>query len=813
MKLKLKNFRCYENKEFDFGSEGLTLLSGPSGCGKSSIMMAIMFVLYGLGNKLVMFGKTSCSVEFEFEDIYIKRSKKPNRLILTNKKSNEEFEDDTAQSIITQRFGNAFEITSYVQQNTLNSFILMSPLDKLAFLEKFAFSGIDLSQLKGRCSAIIKKRNEELIASTSKLEMASEYLKNYPKPEKQLFPIKTSNKEKTSKNEETRLKNTKILLKRSEKNVEKLKNELTDTIIYKSQIETKKELLVSINEKIKQNELEKNNINYEGDEKLQYHESLLKNFLSEKQLFLLQEKYDIDKKRLQTMEDNEKNNTEKELKEIEDNLWKEYSEEDILKNINEYENIIKDAEKLYFLKINLDDCKIDNNKHLENKKTLQNNKISLQQKKDLLNKLNLQKEIYSCPSCDSSLKIKDNKLYLVENLEIEDNINLEELKKQITILVKTTEKLEYVVGDECVKITKQSEIQKKIDIIEKQYEEQIPDKNDLENTLTYLKEYKREQEQLEKKKKKLQNKDLSSSLEIFKNQLLAQENTINNLKKYKSEVAVTNIDEEELRTIINTQQKKKQSIILYDKHNKDLFEQLLNSQKSLDILKENFFKKYENERTTDDIKNEISKIENEVLDLKNTYEKHEKNIKDIEKYNKYIEEIKIWNEWKQKVNNLTDEEQKNQKRYASSLLLKDKILEAESLAILNIISSINTHAQEYLDIFFPVDPIVVRLSAFKTSKKNISKPQINLEIDYKGMEADINMLSGGELARVILAYTLALSEIFNSPMIMLDECTASLDQDMTSIVMDGIRKNFGNKLTVVIAHQVISGEFDRQICL
>jgi ABC-type multidrug transport system fused ATPase/permease subunit len=75
------------------------------------------------------------------------------------------------------------------------------------------------------------------------------------------------------------------------------------------------------------------------------------------------------------------------------------------------------------------------------------------------------------------------------------------------------------------------------------------------------------------------------------------------------------------------------------------------------------------------------------------------------------------------------------------------------------------------------------------------------------------MLSGGELARVVLAYTLALAEIFNSPMIMLDECTASLDQDMTSIVMDGIRKNFGNKLTVIIAHQVISGDFDRQISL
>jgi len=37
MKLKLKNFRCYTEKEFDFGEYGLLLLSGPSGIGKTAI--------------------------------------------------------------------------------------------------------------------------------------------------------------------------------------------------------------------------------------------------------------------------------------------------------------------------------------------------------------------------------------------------------------------------------------------------------------------------------------------------------------------------------------------------------------------------------------------------------------------------------------------------------------------------------------------------------------------------------------------------------------------------------------------------------
>jgi ABC-type transport system involved in cytochrome bd biosynthesis fused ATPase/permease subunit len=75
------------------------------------------------------------------------------------------------------------------------------------------------------------------------------------------------------------------------------------------------------------------------------------------------------------------------------------------------------------------------------------------------------------------------------------------------------------------------------------------------------------------------------------------------------------------------------------------------------------------------------------------------------------------------------------------------------------------------------------------------------------------MLSGGETSRVILAFTLALAEIHNSPLILLDESTASLDQDLTSSVITGLKENFSNKLVVLIAHQVVQGVFDTVIKL
>ena len=150
--------------------------------------------------------------------------------------------------------------------------------------------------------------------------------------------------------------------------------------------------------------------------------------------------------------------------------------------------------------------------------------------------------------------------------------------------------------------------------------------------------------------------------------------------------------------------------------------------------------------------------------------------------------------------------------HASATNLKEKILEAESVAMLNIIDSINAHARVYLDCFFPDNPISVNLQTFKETKKS-TKPQINIEIEYKGMEADINMLSGGELSRVILAYTMALAEMFNTPLLLLDECTSSLDQDLTETVFNSIRENFNGKITLLIAHQVVMGTFDKIINL
>ena len=138
MKVILKHFKCWEDKTFDLGSDGITLIKGKSGRGKSSILEAIAFALFGKIQKVQMYGKKSCLVTFLFNDVEITRTKGPNRLTL--QKDDKMYEDDAAQHIIYSMFGNHYDGIGYMKQDMYKSFVLLSPSDKLAFIRNFVFT-------------------------------------------------------------------------------------------------------------------------------------------------------------------------------------------------------------------------------------------------------------------------------------------------------------------------------------------------------------------------------------------------------------------------------------------------------------------------------------------------------------------------------------------------------------------------------------------------------------------------------------------------------------------------------------------------
>jgi len=212
------------------------------------------------------------------------------------------------------------------------------------------------------------------------------------------------------------------------------------------------------------------------------------------------------------------------------------------------------------------------------------------------------------------------------------------------------------------------------------------------------------------------------------------------------------------------------------------------------------------------LKSDIEIITNELDGLYLKRNKHERNMSKIEEWKRAKDDMKKYTSWEEKVLGLQEDESVARDEYGAAMSLRDKILEAESIAMINLVESINTHARVYLEDFFEDDPIVVNLRAFK-KVQNVTKAQVSMDIEYKGMECDFQMLSGGEMSRIVLAYTLALAEMFNSPLLLLDECTASLDQETTNHVFDSIKEHFGGKLTIIVAHQVVTGIFDRSVSL
>jgi len=137
--------------------------------------------------------------------------------------------------------------------------------------------------------------------------------------------------------------------------------------------------------------------------------------------------------------------------------------------------------------------------------------------------------------------------------------------------------------------------------------------------------------------------------------------------------------------------------------------------------------------------------------------------------------------------------------------LRQIILKTESEIIEHKIAEITRLVNVYADEMF-VEPISVQMRMTKKTQTQVEKVQVQLEVFYKNMNCDISLLSGGEQARLNLAFILAFAHVFHSPLLLLDECTSNLDQELTSTVLEHI-ESVGIGKVILIAHQIVEGNF------
>jgi len=237
----------------------------------------------------------------------------------------------------------------------------------------------------------------------------------------------------------------------------------------------------------------------------------------------------------------------------------------------------------------------------------------------------------------------------------------------------------------------------------------------------------------------------------------------------------------------------------------------------------------------------VNEVESEISEFsdneKGDNEKGDKNYADLlseereklesfvsknDSYKSYLEKLNTWHKESKEIEKIQNikksiEEAIKNKQYFSDRLrclvkLRDHVKNAEQKCISDFIYSLNQHASLYIEQFFPDEDIRIELKTTQETKSTgKEKISLNFELSYRQINGDLSYLSGGERDRVNLAFTLALSEIINNRVLLLDECISSLDAETTNIVLENLREKYKGKLVILVSHQATQGFFDRVI--
>lgn len=741
MKLTLKNFCCWEDKTFDFPDTGNILLSAPSGSGKTSIIRAIMFALFGTGNKIVTHGKKKCSVELVFHDLHILRTKSPCNLTV-----NYTLENDEAQKFLNLKFANDM---FHLDQHTKNTFVLMNPLDKLSYLEDLALHDVEISQIKEKIKKKIK-RNEGIVQDCeSKLSVYQSLLNELIIPE---MPNLTKDEMKLNSQEIEekieRLKNQSIDLKREKQvaqHVEEVTQQLNQLLSQQDELPTYKDVDLLI--KSKEIVLEK----IEQCKKYQKYQKYLDEYNNQKNLLddsiqHKKEKLEIEIQNLKTVDFKfTKLDCETQI----DNFKKRKE------MVNQLAQLSKDV--------------LDKSENLE------------QERKELERKirnLELLIQSYECPSCSTRLRLNGNRLETVEKVIDDQDVSthLRNSKKQLKEIGKREEQQ-----------AQSRYVEKQIEKLEKIIEK-IPEIQNIDEIKEIYQSILDNEQQIKHCKKEL--KTVNSSFETMSNKLDTLEKKC---EKWKCEKVNDNLED---------------LIVQHSDLEREINHAEINNLKIKKIARQ--IRALETEIESQKIQKTSLEIEQEIYSFQDLIIENNKLLDKLFKFAQYTDCMDKKHSYESTTRELNSKHNSSQNLVKQLQMFQHRILQAEGIAISQLIETINASVQFYLEQFFDdTEPMIVYVTSTKDSKK-IKKVQIGLEIHYKNNIVDFQTLSGGERDRVILAFTLAFADINNSPLIILDECTSSLDQETANKVFEFIQQDH-DRLYIIVAHQVVTGLFDKVI--
>lgn len=442
-----------------------------------------------------------------------------------------------------------------------------------------------------------------------------------------------------------------------------------------------------------------------------------------------------------------------ELKRINDMLleiplaWQKYKKEEAEEFIEDYRKDIALLEEYNTICIKLDSIQKDA-EQLDN----------LYWEKSKLEKAC--EKILQCPNCDISLALQESVLRIISDekdiLKLETSkrqVLLKTIQQKIDTLLQTTKSMSYL-EEKKLQINESIDVTENLDKL----------KDDLKWLTQYIDtnvRYESRQLQAEKGKRELLQKLGSTGIDSTDDEIASLKKKLDGLNKKEY-----------------LENKKKQLTLELSQVDHTLCTDSLMTNEEIQAQKE-----YYNSIIYEWMEYKIFRLQKEKWDV-------------------YISA-------KSRMQSMEKQLEKLRKELDATIRLKQLILVTESEMIEKNMDHIQNLVNMYCSKLFE-EPLTVYLSTQKRTQTQTEKVQVTLNVYYKQINCDISYLSGGEQARLNLAFILAFAHVFGSPLLLLDECTSNLDQELTDTVMEQISDVQIPKV-ILIAHQIVEGKFEQII--
>ncbi len=787
--LSLNNIRSYKNDDIKFKT-GTSLFEGDIGSGKSTILMAVEFALFGLGNQkgdsLLRKGakKGTVTLEFNIEDdeYLVQRSliRKDNdgpvrqekgvlgingsKIQLSPSEIKEKilkilnFKEPLnprAQSVI-------FRYAIYTPQEDMKYVLSQKPDERLQTLRK-AFGIEDYKIAAENANLIsrsIKDKIIELKAKTSDLD----------EKRNELFLLK-GNLEKNENDNKKAISSKDVLeevinkQKESLEELQKLELDLKEVQTkiphLKKQAEDKKELITKNLAEIKISEEENQQkliFEIEKLEKIQKPTDETEEHLSNKiaKIKKIVKEKDVLEANLRVLEENlqivenelddQKNKTSEELKTEKDTIISKIEEQNnlIKSNKDQLEIISKKIHKLEFEKSEINK-KLDNVDGLGDLCPICGSTLDEEHKKTL--------KIES----DEKIRKINSDATILNQVELKGKEKLELLEKELKVLESNLNDLKFLID----KVSNLENLKNKINLI---YEEIKKLETELESII-----------------------DHSSQIE---DHITYFENLLEKLKEYnRNQKDLENIRYQYKKNIEKIESNKESNEVLNEEI-KSLNEELVKSESKLEELKNIPNQISEIKFNYDKTSEEFQLITAKIVETKTLIEKISEDI------SKVRDDINKKESLKKQLNKVND----------YYIWINDYLIPTLSLIEKHVMQKryeeFNVDFQKWFNILIE--------DHSKTAKIDEEFTPI---VEQDGFEQDINYLSGGEKTSVALAYRLALNNIVHqvstgmkSNLLILDEPTDGFSREQLYKVRD-ILDELKCPQVIIVSHERELGSF------